>query len=60
MAANAQTAQRIAELERRIADLKGRLPKHSVPPPMLQELEDLEEELARLRQEEVQNETGSP
>jgi len=51
---------RIAELERRIADLKARLPKHSVPPAMLQELEDLEEELARLRQEEVQDETGGP
>ncbi len=49
----------IAELERRIADLKARLPKHSVPPAMLQELEDLEEELARLRRE-VQDETGSP
>lgn len=41
-------AERIAELERRIADLKARLPKHSVPPAMLQELESLEEELERL------------
>ena len=39
------TAQRIAELERRIADLKARLPKHSVPPAMFIELEELEEEL---------------
>jgi len=42
-----------AELERRIADLKARLPKHSIPPAMLIELDDLEEQLARAR------ETGS-
>lgn len=41
-------AERVAELERRIADLRARLPKHSVPPAMLQELESLEEELERL------------
>ncbi len=40
--------ERIAELERRIADLRARLPKHSVPPAMVQELESLEEELERL------------
>ena len=42
------TAQRIAELERRIADLKARLPKHSVPPAMFIELEELEEELENI------------
>ena len=41
------TAQRIAELERRIADLKARLPKHSVPSAMFIELEELEEELEK-------------
>ncbi|MGQ9521643.1 MAG: histidine kinase [Anaerolineae bacterium] len=53
-------AERIAELERRIADLRARLPKHSVPPAMLEELEDLEEELERLRGESegAENETG--
>ena len=40
---------RITELERRIADLKARLPKHSVPPAMLIELEELEEELEQAR-----------
>ena len=40
---------RIAELERRIAELRARLPKHSVPPAMIIELEDLEDELAQLR-----------
>jgi hypothetical protein len=38
---------RVAELERRIADLEARLPKHSIPPAMLIELEELEEEQAR-------------
>ena len=42
-------AARMAELERRIADLKARLPRHSVPPAMLIELEELEEELERTR-----------
>jgi len=41
--------ERIRELEQRIADLKARLPKHSVPPAMIMELEELEEELARAR-----------
>lgn len=40
--------QSIPELERRIADLKARFPKHSIPPAMLQELESLEEERERL------------
>lgn len=55
-------AERVAELERRIADLRARLPRHSVPPAMLQELEDLEEELERLigESEEVEGETGRP
>lgn len=53
-------AERIAELERRIADLKARLPRHSVPPAMLQELENLEEELERLigGLKEVESEAG--
>jgi HAMP domain-containing protein len=42
---------RIKELEDKLADLKARWPAHSVPPSMWQELEELEEELERLRQE---------
>jgi cell division protein ZapA (FtsZ GTPase activity inhibitor) len=38
--------KRIQELEEKIADLKKRWPAHSVPPAMVQELDDLEEELA--------------
>ena len=42
---------RIAELEKQIADLKARLPKHSVPPAMIIELE---EELGLARAEVAQ------
>ncbi len=44
----AMNVDKIEELRRRIADLKQRLPAHSVKPAMLLELEDLEEELERL------------
>jgi hypothetical protein len=39
--------QRIKELESQIAELKRRWPAHSVPPTMLQRLDELEEELER-------------
>lgn len=39
----------MAELRRLIADLEARLPAHSAPPGMIRELEDLEEELERLK-----------
>jgi hypothetical protein len=38
--------KRIQELQEKIADLKKRWPAHSVPPIMMQELDELEEELA--------------
>ncbi len=41
---------RIRELEEKIAELKSRIPPHSVPPRMLEELEDLELELERLQE----------
>ena len=43
--------ERIAQLEKEIAQLKARLPKHSTPPAMIIELEDLEEELEALQAE---------
>jgi len=49
--------KRIQELEEKIADLKKRLPAHSVPPAMMQELDDLEEELAEAL-EQVHQEKG--
>ena len=40
---------RIRELEEKIAELKARIPAHSVPPSMWQELEELEEELEKAK-----------
>jgi hypothetical protein len=48
----------IEDLERRIADLKARLPKHSIPPAMLIELEDLEEELEQAQSDAAEEERG--
>jgi len=44
------TDDRITELEKRIAELRSRVPPHSVPPRMLEEIEELEEEMEKLRQ----------
>jgi hypothetical protein len=46
---NMTTEERIVELEGLIEALNARLPKHSVPPSMIIELEDLEDELAALK-----------
>ncbi|MBN1658785.1 MAG: hypothetical protein JXA93_10305 [Anaerolineae bacterium] len=40
--------ERIARLEHEIEQLKARLPKHSTPPAMIIELEELEDELEAL------------
>jgi len=42
--------ERIEELKRKIEEMKNRIPPHSVPPRMLEELEEMEEELERLTQ----------
>ena len=44
-------AEKVKELEEKLADLKARWPAHSVPPSMWHELEDLEEELREARAE---------
>jgi hypothetical protein len=41
--------EQIAQVEKEIADLTARLPKHSVPAAMLIELEDLQEKLEALK-----------
>ena len=46
--------EKLAELENRLAELEARLPAHSVPASMMIELEELEEALARLRDEEAE------
>jgi hypothetical protein len=42
--------ERVKEIEAQIADLKARWPAHSVPPNMLIQLDDLEDELELARQ----------
>ncbi len=41
--------ERISQLETQIEQLKARLPRHSVPPAMIVELEELEDELETLK-----------
>jgi SMC interacting uncharacterized protein involved in chromosome segregation len=38
---------RIEDLKKQISDLKSQWPKHSVPPTMIQQLDELEEALER-------------
>ncbi len=47
------------DLKQRVADLKARLPKHSPPPRMLIELEELEEALERARQDAAPEEQNA-
>jgi len=46
---------RIKEIENEITDLKARWPAHSVPPSMWQKLEELEDELEKVREAEGRN-----
>ena len=46
------SSERIEELEKQIAELKSRWPAHSVPPTMLQQLDELEEALERERRKQ--------
>jgi cell division septum initiation protein DivIVA len=45
-------AETVKELEEKIAELKRRIPPHSVAPAMIQELEELEEQLDKAREME--------
>ncbi len=45
--------EKIKALELKISDLKSRWPPHSVPPNMWQELEELEDELDRLKKQQT-------
>ena len=47
-----EKAARVKDIEAKIAELKGRWPKHSVPPRMWQQLETLEAELELAKSEE--------
>ena len=46
----------VQELEKKIAELKKRWPAHSVPPALMQELDDLEEQLAEAQKQARQEE----
>ena len=51
-------ATKIEELKKKIAELKDKWPKHSVPPAMLQQLDELEEQLeVELRKSGDENST---
>jgi hypothetical protein len=56
--AMSEKTARVTELEERIADLRARLPKHSVPPTMIIELDELEEALERARAEAVEEDSA--
>jgi hypothetical protein len=45
---NQRELTRVKELESRLADLKARLPAHSIPTSMMIELDELEDQLAKL------------
>jgi len=44
----------VRELESKIAELRRRIPPHSIPPAMLQELDELEEQLDKAKEAEKQ------
>ncbi|MBN1146063.1 MAG: hypothetical protein JXA78_02315 [Anaerolineales bacterium] len=44
-----QLERLIAELEARLSDWKARLPGHSIPPAMIAEVDELDEQLAQAR-----------
>jgi len=41
--------EQIKELERQLANARARIPKHTIPPALMREIDELEEELAGLR-----------
>lgn len=51
-------AQRIKEIEARIAELERRWPAHSVPPNLWEEMERLENELEEAREAEAGDDDG--
>lgn len=53
-------SQRLEQLEQRLADLRARLPKHSVPAAMILELESLEDEIQRLQPQHCVDSSTAP
>ena len=52
-------ADRVAELEKQLADLQARLPAHSIPPSMIAELDDLEQALASAQRQWQEAQAGT-
>lgn len=50
--------ERIQELIKQIEELKKRWPAHSVPPAMMAQLDELEEELAKAQKERSEADQG--
>ena len=59
MTAESSIAARIAELEERLADLKARLPAHTIPPGRIAEMDELEDALLEA-QGQLEEERTSP
>ena len=49
------SAGNVIEIEEKIAELERRMPPHSMPPAMLEELDKLEEQLEKARQAEKES-----
>lgn len=49
-------AEKVREIEEKIADLKARWPAHSVRPSMWMELEELEEQLRQAKEDKPSGE----
>jgi hypothetical protein len=49
------SAGNVREIEEKIAELERRMPPHSMPPAMLEELDKLEEQLEKARQAEKES-----
>ena len=49
------SAGSVREIEAKIAELERRMPPHSMPPAMLEELDKLEEQLEKARQAEEES-----
>lgn len=56
---NANGDDLIRELERKIEALKARFPAHSIPPALMAELDDLEEQLTEALKRQADQDRGN-
>ena len=55
---NPELAQLIVQVEKKLGDLKARMPAHSVPAAMMMQMEELESELEQLSRVEKVTSVG--